>query len=96
MGDLRDGISRNNLKLPDVTQFNELRYGDQVLQADRKLAPRLDGVYRRREVYLRWPQQLSSLAFGTPPGRFLTQFIVIPFGGAYVLLEFIQDRKSVV
>jgi hypothetical protein len=90
MGDLRDGISRNNLKLPDVTQWKELQSGDQLLQIDRLLGPRMDGVYRRGEVYLRFPQKLSSLAFGTPPGRFLTQYVAIPFGGAYVLLEFIQ------
>jgi hypothetical protein len=90
MSDLRDAISRGNLKLPDVTQLRELASGDQVLQADRQLSQRLAGVYRRGEVYLRLPQQLSSLAFGTPPGRFITQYIAIPFGGAYVLLEFVQ------
>jgi hypothetical protein len=90
MGDLRDAISRNNLKLPDVSKRRELVMGDQVLQADRQLAPRLDGVYHRGEIYLRWPQQLSSLAFGTPPGRFLTQFVAIPFGGAFLILSGVQ------
>lgn len=90
MGDLRDGISRNSLKLPDVTQLRELRYGDQLLQIDRLLRSQMVGVYRCGEMYLRLPQKLSSLAFGTPPGRFLTQYVAIPFGGAYVLLEFIQ------
>ena len=40
----------------------------------------LDGVYRRGEIYLRWLQRLSSAAFGTSVGRFLTLFLVLPFG----------------
>jgi hypothetical protein len=36
---------------------------------------------------LRFPQRLSSLAFGTPLGRLLTRWVVIPFGGAYLVLE---------
>jgi hypothetical protein len=89
MGDLRDALSRNNLKLPDVDTvgFDEWLSGDQLLQVDRLLAEELDGVYRRGEVYLRLPQRLSSLAFGTPLGRFLTRYVVIPFGGAYLALE---------
>src|SRR5205085_5328439 len=43
MGDLRDAISRNNLKLPDF------RAGDPLLAADRRLRDRLAGVYRGGE-----------------------------------------------
>ncbi len=63
MGDLRDAISRNNLKLPDLAGWPRLSDGDQLLRADRKLALALDGVYRRGEFYLRWMQRLSSLGF---------------------------------
>ena len=63
MGDLRDAISRNNLKLPDLAgPFGFLR-GDDLLLADRKLSLMLDGVYRRGEFYVRWMQRLSSLGF---------------------------------
>ncbi len=86
MGDLRDAISRNNLKLPDLSEPLDLLRGDQLLRADRKLALALDGVYRRGEFYLRWMQRISSLGFGTRTGRFLTRFAVVPFGGAYVAL----------
>ena len=86
MGDLRDAISRNNLKLPDLSEPLDLLRGDQLLRADRKLAMALDGVYRRGEFYLRWMQRISSLGFGTRTGRFLTRFAVVPFGGAYVAL----------
>lgn len=86
MGDLRDAISRNNLKLPDLSGPMEFLTGDTLLRADRRLATNLDGVYRRGEIYLRWLQALSSAAFGTATGRFLVQYFVIPFGGAYVLL----------
>ena len=65
MGDLRDAISRNNLKLPDLSEAARFLRGDQLLRADRKLALALDGVYRRGEFYLRWMQRLSSLGFGT-------------------------------
>jgi hypothetical protein len=90
MGDVRDALSKNDLKLPDVAGVRELMVGDRLLQADRKFDAAFDGVYRRGAVYLRWPQTLSSLAFGTPFGRFLTQYVAIPFGGAYLGLEFLR------
>ena len=90
MGDLRDAISRNNLKLADLSNLRDLIRGDQLLRADRALALKLDGVYRRGEFYLRWMQRLSSFGFGTALGRFLTRYAVVPFGGAYVALKFIS------
>ncbi len=90
MGDFRDGLSQNDLKLPDVSGPAELLRGDKLLRADRQLGNVLEGVYRPGAVYLRWPQRLSSLAFGTPWGRFLTQYVVLPFGGAFVALEGIK------
>ena len=86
MGDLRDAISRNNLRLPDVAGVGDFFRGDLLLRADRQLAVSLDGVYHRGEWYLRLMQRLSSLAFGTRPGRFLTRTVAVPFGGAYVAL----------
>ena len=65
MADLRDAISNNDLKLPDITDLGELVQGDRLLQTDRAFSEMLDGVYRRGTVYQRWPQVLSSLAFGT-------------------------------
>jgi hypothetical protein len=90
MGDLRDTISRNNLKLRDLPGFRSLLSGDQLLEADRRLADSLAGVYRRGEIYLRLPQSLSSLAFGTPSGRFLTRYAILPFGGAFIVLYALQ------
>ncbi len=90
MSDLRDALSRNNLKLPDLASVRQFFSGDQLLQADRQLAESLDGVYHRGEIYLRLPQRLSSLAFGTPLGRFLTRYVALPFGGAYIALEGVQ------
>ena len=87
MGDLRDAISRNDLKLADLTDPRELFRGDHLLRTDDELDIALDGVYRRGEFYLRGLQRVSSLAFGTGVGRFLTQFVVIPFGGALVIVE---------
>ncbi len=90
MGDLRDALSRNNRKLPDLAGPREFFGGDRLLQADRELAERLDGVYRRGEIYLRGLQRLSSLAFGTRTGRFLTRYLALPYGGTAVILEGLQ------
>ena len=87
MGDLRDALSRSHLKLPDLAGPGEFFRGDRLLRADRRLAVSLDGVYRRGEIYLRALQRFSALAFGTRAGRFLTLSLVLPFGGAFVLLE---------
>ena len=90
MGDLRDAVSRNNLKLRDITDFREVWTGDEALRADKALDSRLDGVYRKGEMYRRLPQWLSSVAFGTKYGRLITRYLIIPFGGAFMLLEFFQ------
>jgi hypothetical protein len=100
LGDLRDAMSRNTLKLPDLARPADFFRGDRLLEADRRLAEAIDGVYRRGEFYLRWMQRLSALAFGTRTGRFLTRYAAVPFGGAYLALagvehvvEFITHRK---
>ena len=87
MADLRDALSKNDLKLPDVAGLEDFLRGDRLLKADRACSDALEGVYRRGAVYQRWPQMLSSLAFGTRTGRFLTQFVAVPYGGAYLALE---------
>ena len=89
MGGLRDAISRNRLKLPDVSGPRELFYGDALLRADRKLGAALEGVYHRGEIYLRMMQRASSLGFGTVLGRVFTKFIAVPYGGAFVTLFFL-------
>jgi hypothetical protein len=87
---LRDAVSRNQLKLDDLDGVYELWSGDALLQADRRLDVVLDGVYRRGEVYLRALQKLSSLVFGTEIGRALTLFLLLPAGGAFIVLEAAQ------
>ena len=96
MGLLRDAISRNQLKLPDLAQAGDFLYGDQLLRADRRLAIALDGVYHAGEFYLRGMQRLSSLAFGTAVGRFVTRFAAVPFGGAYVALAGLHHLAELV
>ncbi len=87
MGQVRDVLSRNDLKLRDVQSWRDVVFGDQLLRLNFSLTDRFDGVYHPAEFYLRWLQGLSSVAFGTPLGRFITQYIVLPFGGAFVILE---------
>lgn len=87
IGHLRDALSRNQLKLEDVSGPREYLVGDALLLADKKLSIGLDGVYRRGEVYLRELQRASSLGFGTAIGRALTLYIALPLVGAFVLLE---------
>lgn len=87
MTDVRDIIARNRLKLPDLAGPIEWIVGDPLIRANRKLAIRMDGLYHRGEIYMRLLQRGSSLAFGTVVGRFLVLFGVLPFAGAFVVLE---------
>jgi hypothetical protein len=95
IGELRDALSRNQLKLPDLSSPAEFWHGDPFLQLDRRLSLDLDGVYRHGEVYMRWFQRLSSIFFGTPPGRFLTRFVILPFLGAFIVLKFLQEMIEI-
>jgi hypothetical protein len=94
MGDLRDAIARNRVKLPDLEGPGEFFTGDRLIRGNRALARNLDGVYRRGEIYLRWLQRLISAAFGTVIGRALTLYIALPFGGAFFLVEAFKAIRS--
>lgn len=96
IGELRDACSRSNLKLPDLAGPREFFRGDRLLLVDHALACALDGIYRRGEVYLRWLARFSALAFATAIGRFLTLYVALPFGGAFVLLEGLQHFVSLI
>jgi hypothetical protein len=91
MGDLRDAIARNRVKLPDLINPVTFITGDKLLRANRGMARALDGIYHRGEIYLRWLQRLSSLAFGNPIGRFLTRYLVLPFGSSFMLLKMWEE-----
>jgi hypothetical protein len=96
LGDLRDAVARNQLKMPDLSGPGEFFGGDPLLRANRELAVRAAGVYRRGEIYLRWLQRGSALAFGTHLGRWFTLFLALPFGGAYATIVFIQEMTHLV
>lgn len=85
--DLRDTISRNQLKMPDLRDPYEFARGDPLLRLDRHLSSALDGVYRPGEIYLRWLERMTAPAFGTAIGRWLVLFVLLPFGGAAVMLQ---------
>lgn len=91
IGDLRDALSRNQLKLPDLRGLGEFLSGDPLIRANRRLADRLAGTYHHGEIYLRWLQRFSAAAFGTRPGRFLTLYLALPFGGAFVTLKGLEE-----
>jgi hypothetical protein len=84
---LRDAIARNRVKLPDLSGPVELVRGDPLIRANSVLPVRLDGVYRRGEIYMRLLQRGCSLFFGTRVGRAITKFVALPFGGAFIILE---------
>ncbi|MCU0705004.1 MAG: hypothetical protein MUF18_13590 [Fimbriiglobus sp.] len=88
LADLRDSIARHALKLDDLAGPAEFVRGDALLRADAALGQSLDGLYHPGEAYLRAIQRGSSLAFGTTLGRWLTKFVVMPFGGAVMTVEF--------
>jgi hypothetical protein len=89
IGNLRDALSHNDLKMTDL-QLGELTGGDQLLRCDRLLSEKLDGVYRRGEVYLRYLQKISSILFGTRLGRFLSLYLMLPLLGSFTVLEGLQ------
>ncbi|HEU0030509.1 MAG TPA: hypothetical protein VFQ53_07750 [Kofleriaceae bacterium] len=89
LGNLRDAISKNDLKTSDL-KLAELKTGDQLLRSDKILSRSLDGVYRRGEVYMRFLQKLSSLLFGTAIGRFLTLYFMLPLLGSFAIVEGLQ------
>jgi hypothetical protein len=84
-GNVRDAVSRSQVKLPDLAGVDELVTGDPLLRADRKLAAALDGAYRQAPAYLLAMQRLSAVAFGVPLGRAITLHLLLPFGGAWIL-----------
>lgn len=96
IGDLRDAISRNQLKMPDLTGVREFFSGDPLLRADRKFASSLDGVYQRGPFYLRWLQRLNAMMFGIPAGRMFTRFLLLPFGLAFLSLMAIEEVAHLV
>ncbi|MBI3861304.1 MAG: hypothetical protein HY290_05355, partial [Planctomycetia bacterium] len=91
LGDLRDAISRNDLKSPDLSGAREFFAGDPLLLADRQLGVQLDGVYQRGPFYLRWMQRASSVAFGVPFGRVVTKYLALPFGLAFLGLMAVEE-----
>ena len=84
--DLRDTVSGNQLKLADLADPHSFWRGDPLLRLDRRLATSMEGVYRAGEFYLRWLESGSSLLFGTVAGRLLTRNVLLPFGGAFLLI----------
>jgi hypothetical protein len=90
LADLRDAIARNKLKLADLDGVREIAAGDELLRADKLLGQELFGIYQRGEIYLRGIQRMSAAGFGTPIGRAVTLFLLLPFGGAFLALEFLQ------
>jgi len=96
MGNVRDALSRNRLKLKDLRSAQEFLQGDKLLLLNQQFTKTLDGIYHKGEIYLRWLQRLSSLAFATPVGRFFTRYIALPFGGAFMVLKFIEELAHLV
>jgi len=96
IGNLRDILARSQLKLPDLTGPGELVDGDRLLRADKQLGVALDGVHRHGEIYLRLFQRVSSVAFGTRLGRFLTRYVALPFLGAYMAIVGVMEIIDVV
>ena len=86
-GSVRDAISRNQLKLPDLRGPGEWFAGDQLLTLDDRLTAALDGVYRQAPAYLALMQRLSAPFFGVSVGRLITTYILLPFGGAWIILR---------
>lgn len=83
-GNVRDAVSRSQVKLHDLQGLRELAWGDPLLRANRRLGRHLDGAYTRAPAYLSLMQRLSAVAFGVPLGRMLTLHVLLPFGGSFI------------
>jgi len=95
IGDLRDAIARNRLKMPDLRGPVDFLSGDPLLKADLLLAYELDGIYRKGEFYLRWLQRASSLFFANPVGRGLFLFLFLPCAGAFMTVVAAQEMSHI-
>ena len=84
--DLRDAVARSEWRLPDLG-WRELLLGDCLARFDRQARAALPGVYQPGEFYLKGLQQLSAPLFGTSAGRWVTRFLLFPFGVAFIGLE---------
>ncbi len=84
--DLRDAVARNELRLPDPG-WRELLLGDRLARFDRQASAALPGVYQPGEFYLKGLQQLNASLFGASAGRWITRFLLFPFGVAFIGLE---------
>jgi len=84
--DVRDIVARNILRLPDPT-VTEFFRGDRLGRFDRTAARALPGVYRPGEIYIKGLQQLGAPLFGTNPGRLILRHVLLPFGGAYLVVK---------
>ena len=84
--DLRDTVARSSLRLPDPN-WRTLLLGDRLARFDHQASIALPGVYQPGEFYLMGLQQLSAPLFGTTIGRWITRFVLVPFGSAFVGLE---------
>ena len=96
LGEVRDAISRNNLKEPDCSGLESFVGGEAALRANRRLTDALDGVYEPADFYLRWILRLSHLMFGTAVGRFLTLFFIIPYGGPFAVFMTLDHLMGLV
>lgn len=88
--DLRDILSRNDLKFSDWQTFRDLRLQDVFSQLDAKLYEHFKDVYTRGEIYLKGLHLLSGLFFGTPTGRFFVRYFFFPFGVSLCFLVILQ------
>ena len=87
MGNVRDAISRNQIKFDDLHTRSDFLKLDPLLRIDRRLSDALDGVYHRGELYVCFFLAFSSLMFATRIRRFFTRTVLMPLAGAFIFLE---------
>ena len=88
MGDLRDALSRNNLKLPDLASVGQFLSGRSTACRPTSNWPTVStaciaaarSTCDGRSGSARWRSARRV-------GRFLTRYVALPFGGAYIALE---------
>ena len=87
--DVRDAISRNSLKLPDITDRGEWGADDPLLRLDRLLTFKFEGIYQSGQFHAKALQNLTSALFGTQWGRLFWSFVIAPYGMALLVVSIV-------
>ena len=90
IGDLRDAVARNRLKLADLIGPGEFFLGDPLIRANRKLRSRLTASTVAAKSICAGCKGSVPSPSALRLAAFSLSILILPFGGAFVALEGVQ------